>query len=343
MRHFSKFLFLVLLPGITAFSCKKEVNATTPPAVDNSPGNWLKVSDVTGNVNKLTADADHLYFSTRISDLYFVKTLSPVGTVSTLVNLSPGAAIRDIALFNGQLYYAGYIPANNGNHLFAINLGNYVITGFDMPLQDPGNGITSLLPMGNQMIFSGNFDASTAFAASPFVAALQTSGQTTAMNGLDNAPRGLFTKNGGIFAHGKTLKDGSGLAEWNTGSWTGIAYTANPAIPDIRSMAWVNNVAYLTYQYSPNSPYRLAKAYDTYLEPIETISIPADGYIRVKEINGEIYAYGNGLSQAGKSSNVFRKSGPDWVIDKLITEPVNDLLFFNGHLYAGTADGIYRD
>lgn len=343
MRTLSKYLLPILLPGIIAFSCKKHVSPAQPPVVDNSPGHWMKVSTVAGTVNKLTADAGHLYFSTQISDLYFVKSMSPDGTVTTLANLASGASIRDIALFNGQLYYAGYIPGNNGNHLFAVHLSSYVTTGFDMPAQGPGNGITSLLAMGNKLIFSGNFDASTAFAASPFAAALQTSGQTTAMAGLDNAPRGLFTQNGGIFAFGKTLKDASGLAAWNNGSWSGVAYTANPSVPDIRSYAWLNNVAYITYQHSTNSEYRLAKNYNTYLEPVTAITIPADGYIRVKEINGEIYAYGKGLSQAGVSSNVFRKSGEDWVVDKVITEAVNDLLFFDGHLYAGTADGLYKE
>jgi hypothetical protein len=348
LYQLAKTISLTVLLGVAAVSCKKDPAPTAVPPVGTSPGHWMQNPDINGNVNKLTTDAGHLYFSVKHVGYYRLQSLSPQGAVATLANPPLGSVIRDIAMFNDALFYAGYIPTNTGNHLFSIDLSNYVTTGYDMPLQGSANGITSLLPFGGRLIFSGNFDASTSFAASSYSAALQASGQTTAMNGLASPPRGLHVYNGNIYAYGKLLKTepaSTGIANWYLGNWDGLNYVQDAGNYEVHSMAIVNDVIYMTYQLNSGGAYHFGKVENSsQIEPVTDISIAsADGYIRVEEINGELYAYGRGLYQGGISTNVFRKEGNSWVIDKLITEDVNDLEFFEGHLYAATAGGLYRD
>jgi hypothetical protein len=347
-QRIAKTISLVALLGATAVSCKKDSTTTTVPPVDTSLGHWMQNPDIYGNVNKLATNAGNLYFSSKSNGYYRLQSLSAEGAVTTLANPPLGSVIRDIAMFNDKLFYAGYIPTNSGNHLFSIDLSTYVTTGYDMPLQGSGNGITTLLPFDGRLIFSGNFDASTSFAASPYAAALQVSGQTTGMNGLASAPRGLQVYNGYVYACGKLLKTAptsTGIANWYMGNWDGLNYVQNAGDYEVHTFVIVNDIIYMTYQLATGGAYHFGKVENnSEITPITDISIAsADGYIRVEEINGELYAYGRSLSQAGKSTNVFRKEGDNWVIDKVITEAVNDLEFFSGHLYAATASGVFRD
>lgn len=353
--------FGVLLLVITLLSCHKEHDFKEPVTINsavtaldtNLPSyeNWVKVPSNYSKVYLLTSTPYRLYFGAKNGLVsYLVEYSDNLGFGLLRSFGGSNVSLMDIEPFNGKIYYSGcYKYTSTQAHLFCVDPVTYQHQGF--PVSENNFSFVKHLQLyqGN-LVFAGSFSVNSFIASQPFNQ-LTTSNTTLAMGPPMNQPYGMFADGDNdlyTFANGSLIggAQSSNIAKWDGTQWVGMSYANYSSSETIQSLVEKNDTIYLTsytQQWDTYGPYKLKRIVNNVMETLPDISVGPEGKIYVCLVNNEVYAFGKNLSMNGTYTNVFKLVGDSWTIDKIILETVNDVDYFNGHVYAGTDDGLYRD
>lgn len=347
IRFFNSLLILVLLLG-AGVACRKKnlkkvgLTEQVTPIDSNTPlTEWTKIPSEYVDIENMCIYDTFLFFNGNTIGTRQIAYMTMDEQMSLFMYVNGDNTVKTMESFEGKLYYGGNIITGYGLHLFSVTYVGGNLNGFDV---DPSSNsyVSDLEDFQGHLFFTGKFPSTSLFVTTAYADRLTPNDYTVGAVGLTGEPVGMFTDYDELFAYGNSILFSSKIAQWSGSSWQPFNSWL-PSSATINAFAKYNDTVFVGYTLpsAPNVVYS-GKIKSQQVYPINQFSVLDGGVLHYELADGELYAYGKGLKINGVYTNVLKYTNGVWGYDKVISEPVNDIIIFNQHLYAATPKGLYR-
>lgn len=347
----TKVLLLLSLIFCSA-SCRKKIfvpASETTVVGEAKYGLWTKVPVSISKVGKMCVEDGKMYFSAKkygLNKISLMKFTLP-GTFQSFVDYNLATSVADIKVYNGKLFYGGqiYSSSSSSGLLSSCNLPqlNNVTSYFSQS----GKSINGMAIFDNKLYFGGTFSVNSTVAQN-YIAAINGTTIDNSMGPLYISPNGLYADASRLYAYGVRVQGAtnySGIAYMDGNSWIPVTNGGNQDYKNVKSMVVIPGEGILfSYSEMYEETVLLGMISSVYFQPVTGIEATGNAKVSFKVVEGTVYAFGSGISVNGKATNVvFRKPDGTWGFNKIITETVNDVIFFNNKLYASCESGLFYE